>query len=99
MKSSDKTFFKVMWPHYRKEVAQYKKLECPRSVPWAFVEPHERQALDNHDQTLQRLHDRGGLDPAELLAVLEGKPWREVEKDIEVAIARLKALLAAATHL
>lgn len=44
-------------------------------VPWELVAPHEQQAKRNHQQTLARLNQRGGLDPIELRAVMEGKPW------------------------
>lgn len=50
----------------------------PAGVPWAFVEPHHAQAMINHDQTLNRLADRGGLSPQEMLAVVEGWTLREV---------------------
>jgi hypothetical protein len=55
-----------------------KRYNCPRSVPWEFVAPHEDQALVNHRQSLERLAERGGLDPLELLCVLDGKHWREI---------------------
>ncbi len=71
----------------------YKKLGCPKTIPWDFIEPHEKQALDNHDQTLQRLNERGGLDVVELRAVLEGKSWRDVNKDETSAIQKLISLL------
>lgn len=46
------------------------------SVPWGMVAPHERQARTNHGgQSLERLNERGGLDPTELVAVLEDRPW------------------------
>ena len=44
--------------------------DCPRTVPWSFVEPHREQAERNHDQTLERLNERGGLDPVELWAIV-----------------------------
>ena|SRR6185369_9425476 len=47
----------------------------PRSVPWSLVDPHEPQALKNHNQTLKRLAERGGLDWSELADVIEGKSW------------------------
>lgn len=71
----------------------YKKLGCPKTLPWAFIEPHERQAYINHGQTLQRLNERGGLDVVELRAVLEGKSWRDVSKDETSAIQKLISLL------
>lgn len=49
------------------------QIGCPRSVPWEFVAPHERQALRNHEQTLDRLAERGGLSPGELVAVVRGE--------------------------
>ena len=49
-----------------------------QSVPWSMVAPCERQALTNHSQTLERLAERGGLSPAELLAVLDGLRWRDL---------------------
>jgi len=39
-------------------------------IPWRLIESHERQALRNHNQTLERLAERGGLDPHEALCVL-----------------------------
>lgn len=53
-------------------------LLCPDDVPWAMLAPHEKQALHNHDQTLKRLAERGGLSPCEMLAVLENRPWRQM---------------------
>lgn len=47
----------------------------PKSVPWSFVAPHEAQARQNHDQTLERLAERGGLDPKELHSVVHGLSW------------------------
>ena len=45
-------------------------------LSWSIIGPHERQAQINHDQTLQRLAERGGLSPAEALAVLENRSVR-----------------------
>lgn len=47
--------------------------ECPRSVPWSFIEPGRVQAERNHGQTLERLAERGGLGPGEIRCALEGK--------------------------
>jgi hypothetical protein len=41
-----------------------------KDIPWAAIEKHEKQALLNHSQTLKRLAQRGGLSPAEAIAVL-----------------------------
>ena len=43
-----------------------------RAVPWDFMEPHRKQAADNHDQTLERLAERGGLSPHEAICAIRG---------------------------
>jgi hypothetical protein len=48
-------------------------------IPLAVVLPHEAQARANHDQTLQRLAERGGLAPCELAAVLNDRIWRKMD--------------------
>ena len=52
--------------------------ELPRQVPWSLVEPHEAQARANHGQTLERLAQRGGLDPVELYLVLHNLPLQKI---------------------
>jgi hypothetical protein len=66
---------------------------CPRSVPWLMLAPHEEQAIRNHDQSLERLAERGGLDPAEMVAILEDRQWGSIE--LPEAIDRLKAFVLA----
>jgi hypothetical protein len=66
---------------------------CPRTVPWSLLAPHEDWAKENHDQSLRRLADRGGLDPTEMVAILERRKWRMMT--IPNAVARLLELLAA----
>lgn len=64
--------------------------ECPASVPWAMLAPHEAQAMGNHGgQSLARLADRGGLGPREMLNVLEGRTWKPGDRDDCGAIAEL----------
>lgn len=43
---------------------------APYRVPWSFVSPFEARAQANHDQTLSRLAERGGLDLWELFALV-----------------------------
>ena len=62
-------------------------------IPWALIEPHKRQARLNHDQTLERLAERGGLAPCEALAVLENRPERAMP--FEEARRQLYALVEA----
>jgi hypothetical protein len=66
--------------------------DCPLDVPWSLVAPHEEQALRNHGQTLERLAERGGLSPAELVAVLEDQRWKAMT--VEAAVARLLELVS-----
>jgi hypothetical protein len=56
----------------------------PKQVPWSFVEPGRAQAERNHYQTLERLAERGGLSPSELVAVLVGVEWERITKDKDV---------------
>ncbi len=44
----------------------------PREVPWAFAESFRKQAERNHDQTLERLAERGGLSPQEIWIAAHG---------------------------
>jgi len=75
---------------------------CPAAVPWGLVAPHERQAGRNHGgQTLAALAARGGLDPVELLAVLDDSayPAAAVRADPERATrAAVQALAARAAR-
>lgn len=65
----------------------------PRRVPWSAVEPAREQALRNHDQTLERLAQRGGLCPRELLTALRGHGLRMLatHEDAEAALKRIAA--------
>jgi len=50
------------------------KIKCDIDfVPWDFVKDCEAQAWMNHQQTLKRLDERGGLSPVELYAVKHGR--------------------------
>ena len=65
---------------------------CPESVPWELVAPHEAQAMRNHcGQTLKRLAERGGLGPCEMVAVLEDRPWKTMP--LSDAVKRLRELV------
>ncbi len=64
---------------------------APTSVPWALLAPHEAQAERNHYQSLRELAERGGLSPAEMVAVLEDRPWRNMPPT--EAVARLRELV------
>lgn len=49
---------------------------CPSSIPWDAIEPYEGHAQANHQQTLQRLSERGGLSPIEAYMVMTGRRWK-----------------------
>ncbi len=51
-----------------------------KKIPWGLIEPHEKQALTNHDQTLKRLAERGGLSSVEAWLVLTGRPLRRFKE-------------------
>lgn len=72
-------------------IRQYDPDDMIRFVPWGFVEPHEQQALKNHDQTLETLNRRGGLCCCEMLSILEDRRFMEV--DHKIAYAKILKLL------
>lgn len=73
--------FPVLWQSLSwRETAELEALGCPRAVPWRLLEPHARQAMLNHDQTLERLAQRGGLSPEEMICVLRDEPCSNLEE-------------------
>ena len=48
------------------------------AIPWRLIAAHERQAVLNHDQSLEVLAQRGGLCRSEAVAVLEDRRWRSM---------------------
>lgn len=62
-------------PSFRRETEP-----CPSSIPWEMIEPCEKQALINHGQSLERLAERQGLAPTEILAVLDGIRYLDLNK-------------------
>ena len=63
-----------------------KRKTMPRSVLWEFVEKFREQAEDNHDQTLERLAERGGLSPEEMWLAAHGHRLFKVKVEEQVAI-------------
>jgi hypothetical protein len=71
--------------------------DCPASVPWALLAPHEARAQRNHYQSLARLASRGGLSPDEMCDVLDDRGWdgkRTTPETMRACVDRLKALVA-----
>jgi hypothetical protein len=88
--------FPVLWQGDRKYLARLEELKCPRNVPWDFIAEHEEQCLTNHGQTAQRLSERGGLAPSEMVAVIERIRFRHmVRMTTDEEVQRLTALLDA----
>ncbi len=67
--------------NFRSEVRQFplilaqaeRDMGFPVSVPWFEVEKGRAQIQQNHGQTLERLAQRGGLDPLELYYGVSGR--------------------------
>lgn len=61
--------------------------EPVRSVPWSLVEPLRERCARIHDQTLERLAERGGLGPEELWAHInapepfKSRDWFRLNKE------------------
>jgi hypothetical protein len=54
--------------------------DARRSVPWSWVAPFEPQVARNHEQSLERLAERGGLSPAELYCAVAGLSLRCIDR-------------------
>lgn len=63
-----------------------------KAIPWDVLAPHEAQAQKNHGQTLRRLAERGGLSPAEAVAVLDGRDWGAIGNSRSTAYWRARLM-------
>lgn len=71
------------------------RMAWPESLPWSMVEPWGRRAKLNHDQTLERLNERGGLSPSELWLIAHDLPLRDIRSiDEQEAGAWLQQIAA-----
>jgi hypothetical protein len=68
-----------------------------KEMPMAMLLPHEKQAIRNHGQSLHRLNERGGIDAAEALAILQDQGWQQLkvplaqcEQDLIVLVDKFK---------
>ncbi|MCG8406697.1 MAG: hypothetical protein MI923_15995 [Phycisphaerales bacterium] len=65
-------------------------------IPMALIRRHNDRAKLNHDQSVNRLRERGGLSPQEAMAVLANKSWSERPyRDEELAWAALQEIVKA----
>jgi len=64
----------------------------PKALPFpmSILRDHEKQVLKNHGgQSLDTLNARGGLDPSELVAILEDRSWKEMSSNAAFDTLRL----------
>ena len=54
----------------KKKLARRFPIMGSGSIPWHLLARHEDQAMKNHDQTLEELASRGGLDVQEAIQVM-----------------------------
>ncbi|MCP4259294.1 MAG: hypothetical protein GY774_17555 [Planctomycetes bacterium] len=65
-------------------------IDCPDSIDIELSALNERQALENHSQSLTKLAGRGGLSACEAVGILEHKLWPKMTP--QDAINRLNQL-------
>jgi hypothetical protein len=79
----------------QREARMFPIMDGP-DVPWSLLEPHEKYAMKNHGQTLERLAERGGLAAVEALQILDAKPFGSVKLTVDYAnrilAARVRSL-------
>lgn len=59
---------------------------CPLEIPMDFL--NEEWAQKNHSQSLERLAERGGLDPTEVMANIDRRSLKKM--DIAEALKQLQ---------
>lgn len=52
------------------ELNNVKGFQVPRELPMEFVNQYREQIEKNHDQTVERLAERGGLHPTEFCCAM-----------------------------
>ena len=85
-----------------REKARYHQ-DAPKSVPFDLL--NAEVAFTVHGQTLERLAERGGLDPREMLSLMTGQnifhgkigTSKIIDMDIYRAVAEIKRILMADT--
>lgn len=65
-------------PERRFKVIDAKEWGVPNTIPWSLVEPLRQSALKGHNQTLERLDERGGLSVIELYVHVHQIPWSNI---------------------
>lgn len=75
---TEKTFRVMMTDDERKRRRRGKPASHPDWIPFGLLVPHRGQAKTNHDQTIERLNERGGLAVSELYCVLNDIRQRDL---------------------
>ena len=88
MADRDPRGFRVMTRHLKGDDHE----RCPRFIPWDNVEMYQDSAKQNHDQSLERLAERGGLTPKELICVIENRKWNDSAVSESQAVKKLVSL-------
>lgn len=59
---------------------QGKRIVLVQAIPWEMIEgtASERQAMENHSQTLDELRSRAGVSACEAIAILSNLPWSDL---------------------
>jgi hypothetical protein len=75
------------------DAAKYGVQAVVRALPWDMIAPHAERAMKNHQQTLERLAERGGLSACEAVAVLDDRPWTRMPdgQDYKILLDRFLA--------
>jgi len=61
-------------------------------IPWDMIAPHNAQSLENHQQSITRIAERGGFSRCEAIAVLEDRKWSKMtECDADTKLKRMVA--------
>ena len=78
-------------------VKQFRVHSCDHdklaSIPWSLIGPHEIAAQANHGQSLNKLHDRGGLSLKEMWAILNGVSFYDITETNDDIVVSLNALI------
>jgi hypothetical protein len=91
--------FPIMIPYdQRKMIADARQLGSVFiviAIPWDMIVSHEKQAVRNHSQTLERLAERGGLSAEEALSAINDRGLSWERSDWAKANAELASLVIA----
>jgi hypothetical protein len=93
-----RTLFPIMPPDRLEERRRVDAsgVHAMKAIPWSMLSRFQDRAVSNHDQTLEELASRCGLSACEAVAILEDRPWHQMD-EID-AYKRLHELFVAAAE-